>query len=209
MSDSRFLQKVSYSSYQPLRIVLIMGFMMKQIIPTFFLLPRLIAGQQLLQASLAGPQYPAPTQLSSEPKFKAAVTAINTTLNKNAKIFPYNETTFSLGFFSTHANGLLYEYNHQSTDFAKLSHGTLDVNADSIYALGSISKLLTTYVTLINQSDSFLSKSVAEILPELTEIGSTSWNPLTPDWTEITIGDLAAHQAGLARDCQWPGSLQI
>ena len=123
-------------------------------------------------------------------------------LSKNAKKFPFKDTTFSIGMFSV-AEDNLWQYHHAGVSLSKgNSTRTPIVDGDSVYQIGSISKLFTVYLWLIREGDVLFSHSIAEYLPELLE-GQASWNSLTPIWEEITVGDLVGHIGGLARDCKY------
>ena len=52
---------------------------------------------------------------------------------------------------------------------------------------------------LIEDGDRHFNDPIAEHVPALLQAGS-DWNLITPEWKDITIGDLAGQMAGLARD---------
>ncbi|KAK3686354.1 hypothetical protein LTR37_019897 [Vermiconidia calcicola] len=159
------------------------------------------SGRTKLQACpLLGQQYPPPVQLTAEPKFQAAAKSLNAVLDKSVKQSPYNETSFSVGVFSTDDDQLIYQYHYTSAAVRNSSTGTKAVDADSIYRIGSISKLLTVYLFLISQGDRKWDVPVVEYLPQLRDLSEQSWNSMTPNWEDITLGDLASQMAGLARD---------
>ena len=99
------------------------------------------------------------------------------------------------------APGLFYQYHHIGPLVANSSYGVNKVDADSIYRIGSISKLLTIYLFLLSEGDVRWSDPVTKHLPQLLQYKTESWNDVTPDWESITVGDLAGQMAGLARDC--------
>lgn len=94
---------------------------------------------------------------------------------------------------------MLYQYHHTDALLASSTQGTNKLDADSIYRIGSISKLFTMYMMLISDGDRHFNDPIAEHIPALQKDGS-NWNPITPDWNEITIGDLAGQMGGLLRD---------
>ena len=175
-------------------------------LPSLALLASAVAGASNLQACpLLGQSYPSPTHLASEPKFKDAVTALEAGFNKQLKTFPFNETSFSMSMFTTTDDGLLYQYHHTDALLSNSSAGTRKVDADSIYRIGSNSKLLTMYLFLISNGDLHFNDPVSRFVPELLQ-DAPSWNSLTPNWTEITVGDLASQMGGLGRDCELTAS---
>lgn len=160
---------------------------------------------------LLGPVYPAPSSLSSNAQFQAATTLLDTSLTGDLRTgltdngpFPVNATTFSIGMFSTSEKGLVYQRHFTDPSVQNSETGVKNVDADSIYRLGSIGKLLTVYVFLIRDGDQHFNDPVTKYIPELaTAAASTPAAPngITANWTEITIGQLASHMSGLAKDC--------
>lgn len=52
---------------------------------------------------------------------------------------------------------------------------------------------------LISDGDRHFNDTISEHIPALQKDGS-NWNPITPDWSEITIDDLAGQRGGLLHD---------
>lgn len=150
---------------------------------------------------IQGQQFPAPTGLANEASFHKVIKEIEETINANLTTAPFNETTFSLGMFSTTDDGLLYEYHHTDAIVANSTAGTQKVDASSIYRIASISKILTIYLWLIKDGDRRLNDPVTNFVPELKQANEVPQQYATPDWDEVTIGDLAMYLAGAARDC--------
>ena len=148
---------------------------------------------------LLGQEYSSPANLSTHPRFQAATRSIERAL-LSEPTYGLNETSLSIGMFSTSEEDLIYQYHHTDALLANSSQGTRKINADSIYRIGSISKLLTMYMFLIHDGDKHFNDPIADHVPALLQAADESWNPIAPNWTEITIGDLAGQMAGLARD---------
>jgi CubicO group peptidase (beta-lactamase class C family) len=74
---------------------------------------------------------------------------------------------------------------------------------ETVYRLGSVSKLLFLYTFLVEVGHAHWHRPITEFIPELAEAAescSAELDPLTcPDWHEITLGALASHLAGLGR----------
>jgi CubicO group peptidase (beta-lactamase class C family) len=112
-----------------------------------------------------------------------------------------NETTsFSISVFSANQETPLF-----STHFA--SRGLNDslpsgeLNGDTIYRLGSITKLLTVYSILAQNGDVAFAKPVTDYVPELKN--ATFEDAIdSVRWCEVTVGSLASHMAGISRDCE-------
>ncbi|OQV08687.1 hypothetical protein CLAIMM_12915 [Cladophialophora immunda] len=95
---------------------------------------------------------------------------------------------------SIHANEPLFTYSY-STDPKQT------VQADTVFRVGSISKLFTVYTMLVSQSHSIFSRWIGDLIPELaTSETSSDTRELPAKWSEVTIGALASHLAGIARD---------
>lgn len=161
---------------------------------------------------LLGPAFPAPTGLSTNEKFQAATklfdvaldTSLKTDISSNGPS-GFNTTTFSIGMFSTSEEGLIYQRHYTDPSVRDSKVGVHEVNADSIYRLGSIGKLLTVYLFLIHEGDEHFNDPVTKYIPQLATAAAsnhTSRNGVTPNWNEITIGQLASQMSGLARDCE-------
>lgn len=74
---------------------------------------------------------------------------------------------------------------------------------DTVYRVGSISKLLFLYTFLVEVGHDYWHRSITDFVPELVEAArscSAESDPLTcPDWDDITLGALASHLAGIGR----------
>lgn len=152
---------------------------------------------------LLGQTYPPPVQLSKERDFQAAAKGLEAYFSKDLTKYPFNETTFSVGIFSASEHNL-WQWHHASADLSAKTNtsGKSVVDGDSVYEIGSASKLLTVYMWLVTQGDRAFSHAITEYIPELLKI-SPGWNSRTPNWSEITVGDLAGQLSGLARDCKF------
>lgn len=189
----------SFSSHFPMMALRVFAYSLV----FFFASVTPLATRSNLQACpLLGQQYPAPTKLRHEPKLQAAGKLIDAKLEKNVKTSPYNEFSFSVGMFSTTDDGLIYQYHHTSPGVKNSPFGTNEIDADSIYRVGSISKLLTAYLFLINEGDRRFNDPIVEYIPELKEYVANSTNGPTADWKAITVGDLLSALGGVTTDCK-------
>ena len=168
---------------------------------------RLRSSTTLQICPLLGQQFPAPTSLATEPAFQTATKSLESKLNAALGSLPYNETTFSIGMFSTSDEGLVYQYHHTDPTVTHSKLGTNKVDANSIYRVGSMTKLLTVYSFLINQGGRLWTSPITDFVPELLDVDNSTLESLgysTPRWAEIELGDIASQMAGLARDCKRP-----
>jgi len=82
--------------------------------------------------------------------------------------------------------------------------GVREVNGDTVYRIGSITKIFTILTFLASVGDGIMNDPITKYLPEIEELarnGSES-NIFTPDWESITVGSLATQSSGLIRDCK-------
>lgn len=106
--------------------------------------------------------------------------------------------SFVIDVYSTHTNTSLYTYTHQATAPALNESFPAQLNDETIFRVGSVSKLYTVYAILAHaQTLAVFDKPVTEFLPELA--GNSAGNASTARivWEDVTIGALASHQAGV------------
>lgn len=117
-----------------------------------------------------------------------------------------NETTsFSIGAFSVHDKQNLYEYHYEAPGLnGSLSSGTL--NNDTIYRIGSLSKLYTVYAYLIEAGVGSLEDPITKYIPELAEADaarSADFDEVDDvKWCDITLRALASQLSGISRSCK-------
>ncbi|KAI0867782.1 beta-lactamase/transpeptidase-like protein [Hypoxylon argillaceum] len=149
---------------------------------------------------LKGPQFPAPTGLGLEALFRNATSVMERAIRGNLTAAPYNETTFSIGMFSTTDDELLYEFHHTDPSVATSQIGANEVDADSIYRIASITKILTLYQWLIADGDRKFNSPISDFIPQLLQYTKDQDEYPAPSWDEITVNDLAMFLAGIGRD---------
>lgn len=102
-----------------------------------------------------------------------------------------NTSTFSIDVFSTATNESVYSYHHVAPENnGTLSAGRLD--DESIYRIGSVSKLYTAYAILAAAGIRVLDRPVTDYVPEL----AGGIKPNTIAWEEVTVGALMSQQGG-------------
>lgn len=116
---------------------------------------------------------------------------------------------FSMDFFSLYEEDTIFTLHHTPGDYAiENTWGESAANSDSIYRIGSVSKLWTAYIWLIAAGDSSWNEPITKYIPELEAIvaqGTSSINNV--NWTAITVGALASHMAGIGRDAAYSAEL--
>lgn len=160
---------------------------------------------------LLGPDFPAPKSLSSSPTFQAAIanltellTAAQTSGNTSYGPFDAVNTSYSLEFFSIHDPSPLFTSHYSTPSLAKAKYGVKTVDSESVYRIGSVTKLLTVYTALAQCGFLHFNEPITKFIPELQQAAQTlngTANPLdNPSWDEITLGELASQQSGIGRD---------
>ncbi|KAJ4113007.1 hypothetical protein NW760_004836 [Fusarium oxysporum] len=178
--------------------------MFSQSLPT---LVTLFAGlQQVVDATPRycppyGPVLPAPRQASQHPAVQYAVDTITTVLKGQTGGF--NLSGVSVGVKSIYEDEPLLDF-HYTPSTVNPKEGARKINASTVYRLGSISKVFTVLAALRLAEDGVLSMNdpMTRWIPELAHRdGSHSRDELdVTHWTDITVGDAAAHLSGLGGD---------
>jgi CubicO group peptidase (beta-lactamase class C family) len=85
------------------------------------------------------------------------------------------------------------------------------VDSNTVFRIGSLTKLITIYTYLIEAGDTSFNDPVAKYVPELQEaaqtINATADSLDNVAWGEITVAELASHLADIGRD--WEGIGEI
>lgn len=104
------------------------------------------------------------------------------------------DLAFTIDVFSAATNESLFSYSHVG-EASKPSLTTGELNDNTISRIGSVTKLFTVYAIIAKAGMGVFSHPVTKYLPELK--GNSSGDPLERvRWEDITVGALAAHQAG-------------
>ncbi|KAK6223854.1 beta-lactamase family protein [Colletotrichum tabaci] len=106
-------------------------------------------------------------------------------------------TSFSVVLFSGSESidddPIFFEYHYTAPNAPKNS--TVDVN--TIFPLGTLTQLFTVYSWLVEVGDGHWDTPITVFLPELNHASAAD---LAVEWDDITVGALAGHMSGLARD---------
>ncbi|RSL55278.1 hypothetical protein CEP53_007163 [Fusarium sp. AF-6] len=149
---------------------------------------------------LWGPIYPAPTNVLNSTTLTKAIANLEQSLDSalNNKTLGAANASFHLEVFST--DQLLLNYSYAAPQIKdSLTAGVL--NRDTVFRIGSVSKLVAVYTLLAATGMEYINDPVTKWIPELAAA------PVPDDgdvdavrWQDITIGALAGHQAGLLKD---------
>lgn len=158
---------------------------------------------------LLGPRFPISQKTASSPIIQAGAKNLTDTLDaylaaadgEFGPITP-NTTSFSIALFSTEklniSSPFFYEYHYTAASLRNSTTGVKQVDADTVYRIGDLTTLLTTYLFLKEAGEAYWSEPVTKYVPELVEYGTQEGSGKI-QWEKITLGDLASHLSGIGR----------
>ena len=158
---------------------------------------------------LYGQNYPAPTGLATSKHVEAAAESVLDQLlkakNGTTSYGPLDTdtTAFSVDFYSLESEGTLFSHHYTPAQLlGQRTVGVEEVDSDTIYRVGSVSKLWTVYLYLIAAGEQSWNEPITKFIPELHELvqGQEPDPTSDVDWQSITVGALASHLAGIGRD---------
>ncbi|RTE78486.1 hypothetical protein BHE90_007024 [Fusarium euwallaceae] len=149
-----------------------------------------------------GPVLPPPKQPSQHPAVKAAIEGIINSLE--AQTSGFNYSAVSVGVQSIYEDTPFLDFHHTPPSPAS-KRGAKEVDAGTVYRLGSVSKLFTVLAALKLAEDGVLSMDdpVGRWIPELSghESDTESEDELDRiEWQDVTVADVAAHLSGIGGD---------
>ncbi|KAF2465002.1 beta-lactamase/transpeptidase-like protein [Lindgomyces ingoldianus] len=176
------------------------------IFPSTFLTLLLSVPFASCSCPLYGPVFPIPTNLANsnvtQEALQTLTEAISTSFDAgNSSYGPVDSTAaYAIQVFSLDSETALWEYYHDGITLSNTT-GVQKLDGDSIFRIGSISKLITVYLILTELGDSIWSDPVTKHIPELRNRTKSLGDSVNyVNWDQITMGALAGHVAGLPRD---------
>lgn len=166
-----------------------------------------------------GPVYEKPQGLSTDASIRLAAQNLTAVLNRQVKSLNNStdttvlnvNTSFSIDFFSAHDQESLFQY-HFTAPVLNVS-STKKVDENTVYRIGSISKLVTVFALLLQDGKVHFDDPITKYVPELArfaeqenencEESETYNDSITTQWSEITVGALASHLADIGRVCTY------
>ncbi|KAH5499821.1 hypothetical protein HBI29_156930 [Parastagonospora nodorum] len=157
---------------------------------------------------LIGPEFPAPQRLAEHPIWKKAVDNVTAVFDyiDTSNITGVDRFSYSVQIFSTNPGAsILWERHRTAKDLPTNTTGVKKVDGDTVYRLGSVSKVFTVLAFLAERGDVEWNQPITKYIPEL---GKFAGRPKADgfddvretDWDDITIGALASQVSGLGRD---------
>ncbi|KAH8905807.1 beta-lactamase/transpeptidase-like protein [Coniochaeta sp. PMI_546] len=157
-----------------------------------------------------GPVFPKPSSqaLLSSPSIKAAIanlTATFTARDADNSTGSYS-TSYSIEVWSASdaAGEPIFSWYHTAPNLTNTwnTTGVRKVDKNTVYRLGSLTKIFTIYTWLVQDGDTRWNEPITKYIPELAAVADKAKNdPVgNVDWGEVTIGALASQMAGVVRD---------
>ncbi|KAI1464859.1 beta-lactamase/transpeptidase-like protein [Daldinia caldariorum] len=162
-----------------------------------------------------GPAFPKPTALASSDIIKTAIANLTATFDARGMDPSRNPngTSWSIQVFSASdpdEDVPVWSHYHTATDLlAANTPGVKSIDGNTVYRLGSVTKIFTILTFLIEAGDTYWNTPVTQWVPELELLaGKAQYDPImNVDWDSITLQDLASHMAGIVRDYAIEGEL--
>ncbi|KAI1265503.1 beta-lactamase/transpeptidase-like protein [Xylariaceae sp. FL1019] len=165
---------------------------------SFLLLAKLsIAARDGLCPPL-GPVLPAPISPSSDTSVQAAIQ--NLTDYFRDLTADFNTTGLAVAVQSIHEAKPMLEFYYTPPTFD--ANGTTDVNSETVFRLGSISKMFAI-LSVLTSGVMKMEDPVVKYVPELLQLSpeDSEVNDITSvAWNQVTIGSLASHLSGIGAD---------
>ena len=160
----------------------------------------------LLGVTLPPLQHP-----SNDAIIQAAAANITTQLQQLLAAGGYSDgktTSMSVNGFSIQDTESLFHFDHTADISINATVGTTNVDGDTIFRIGSVSKLMPVYLFLIKQGFVHFNDPITNYIPELAAAVQAQGQNGTGDdgafdhvqWDEVTIGALASQSSGIGRD---------
>lgn len=166
---------------------------------------------------LLGPVYPPPRHASRSLALAKAKNEVVGAFQKfvhgaetpGASVFDPNTTSISLEVFAAGDSSPLLYTSYTATSVRDGTRGVRKVDEDTVFRIGSCSKLWTIFLLLIENGDASFQEPIAKYIPELRDAAKELKHNATEredginimHWNEVTVGELASQLAGLTRDC--------
>jgi len=163
---------------------------------------------------LLGPAYPAPSNLAAASAIREAAASISSALKLalNSGHSPFGNftgkaTSLSLEAVSAIDDGSspILDFHYTAAELNTSAGSTSRVAADTVYRIGSVSKLFTVYALLLHGGAQYWDRPVTDFVPELRRAAAL---PGADDavervqWRDVTVGALASQLSGIGRDCK-------
>ncbi|KAH0840866.1 beta-lactamase [Fonsecaea pedrosoi] len=154
-----------------------------------------------LQCPPLGPILPAPTNLTHNNNNNSTLSQVLAAITTQLQAYSsqLNATALSVGVRSIHEPVPVLSFHHTPTTLN--TSGTHKVDGDTVYAIGSATKLFTALSILQLQGKINLADPITKYVPRLAQMDGSHDDPLTTvDWDSVTVDALASHLGGIGAD---------
>jgi CubicO group peptidase (beta-lactamase class C family) len=159
---------------------------------------------------LLGPRFPISRSTAAAPIIQDGLKTLTAALDGymlsgtgDFGLITPNTTSLSIALFSTEDSNstkpFFYEYYHTAPSLKNAKMGVKVVNADSVYRVGDLTTLFTSWLFLIEAGEKYWEDPVSRWVPELASSTSSTTVIGKVQWDKVTLGDLAANLAGIGR----------
>ncbi|KAI1122379.1 beta-lactamase/transpeptidase-like protein [Nemania abortiva] len=167
-----------------------------------------IGSHAKLNCPLYGLGYPKPTNLFVYDGLRNAAAALDSVFGQyidNANNTGSDKFSYSVEVFAANEQTPLWSHYWTAKNLATMNTtGVKKIDGDTVYRIGSLTKIFTMLTFLAEVGDSSWNEPIAKFVPEIADMiqdGVDMSHSLTsPDWGSITIGALASQISGLMRD---------
>ncbi|KAI0161091.1 beta-lactamase/transpeptidase-like protein [Hypoxylon sp. FL1284] len=151
-----------------------------------------------------GAEFPKPKRLTDNEIWKAAMQNLTATfdaVDRTAANYSY-----AIQVFSTNPGPpIQFERFHTAQNLPENTTGVKEVDANTVFRLGSVTKIFTALTWLAETEDKYFNHPITEFIPELQALvearGEDPVDELrTIRWEDITIEALLSQMAGIERD---------
>lgn len=157
---------------------------------------------------LLGPSWPAAVNLTRDATVSAALQNITTNLQAAVDAGNFSGDSLSIQIFDKKDSDALLKF-FSTGQSINTTIGVSEVDENTVFRIGSTSKLFTVLLLLIKSEFHIFDERVSNYIPEIQRAEfELHWNATKRDngidflkWNEVTVGELATHLAGLPRDC--------
>lgn len=152
-----------------------------------------------------GPSYFKPASLAGDPTVKGALDNITATIEAGltSGLLENQSTAISLAAFSTSDDEAapFYSFHWTPPSLAEIGLGVENITGDSVYRIGSVSKVLTVYTLLVANGFKQWQSPITDFVPELRMNDASNELIDTPVWEDVTLESLASHLGGIGVEC--------
>ncbi|KAK3359532.1 beta-lactamase/transpeptidase-like protein [Lasiosphaeria hispida] len=162
---------------------------------------------------LYGPLLPRPKDLLRDPGIQAAGKALDHVF---AQYIDSDNSTgsgrfsYSVEIFSGTDDSSIWSHYWTAPNLGRFnSSGVLKVDTNTVYRIGSITKIFTVLTFLATVGDGVWNDPITKYVPEIAALarGNTGSSIFETDWDSITVGSLATQTSGIIRDYALLGEL--